>query len=185
VSQKGSTVSLGTRVPAAVAGMLEAAIHDREVTRARIRHYQHEAAAVYWDMTPLLSIAVIAFMAMRYVSRGIGETELLVLSGVGSALFWGLIALARRLGRGNALALRLLPPSTNTVEQLQAPRTDRAGRAATRNPEQVGEKRPLVSRRRGWFDQFLCEAGALRRTRDFFNSIAPLLSLCSWPPATA
>jgi hypothetical protein len=67
-------------VPAAVAGMLE-------------------AAAIYWDMTPLLPIAVIAFMAMRYISRGIGETELLVLSGVGSALFWGLIALARRLGR--------------------------------------------------------------------------------------
>ena len=86
-------------VPAAIAGMLEAATHDREVTRERLRGYQHEAAAVYWDMTPLLSIAVIAFMAMRYVSRGIGETELLVLSGVGSALFWGLIALARRLGR--------------------------------------------------------------------------------------
>jgi hypothetical protein len=76
-------------VPADIAGMLEAATHDREVTRERLRDYQHEAAAVYWDMTPLLSIAVIAFMAMRYVSRGIGETELLVLSGVGSALFWG------------------------------------------------------------------------------------------------
>jgi hypothetical protein len=81
---KKSTVSLGTRVPAAVAGMLEAATHDREVTRERIRDYQHEAAAVYWDMTPLLSIAVIAFMAMRYISRAIGEMELLALSGVGS-----------------------------------------------------------------------------------------------------
>jgi hypothetical protein len=69
------------------------------LTPERLRDYQHEAAAVYWDMPPLLSIAVIAFMAIRYVSRGIGETEFLVLSGVGSALFWGLIALARRLGR--------------------------------------------------------------------------------------
>jgi uncharacterized membrane protein len=50
-------------------------------------------------MTPMLSIAVVAFMAMRYISRGIREKELLVLSGVASALFWGLIALARRLGR--------------------------------------------------------------------------------------
>jgi hypothetical protein len=54
---------------------------------------------VYWDMTPLLILGSIGLMAARYVSRGIGETELLVLSGVGSALFWGLVFLVRRLGR--------------------------------------------------------------------------------------
>jgi len=47
-------------VRAAIAGLLEAITQDREVTRERLRGYQHEAAAVYWDMTPLLSIAVIA-----------------------------------------------------------------------------------------------------------------------------
>jgi hypothetical protein len=74
-------------VPAAIAGMLEAATHDREVTRERLRGYQHEVFAVDWDMTSLLSIAVIALTAMLYLSRGIGETELLMLSAVGSALF--------------------------------------------------------------------------------------------------
>ena len=50
-------------------------------------------------MTPLIILGSIGFMAARYVSRGIGETELLVLSGVGSALFWGLVFLVRRLSR--------------------------------------------------------------------------------------
>ena len=43
--------------------------------------------------------AVIGFTAMRYVSRGIGQVELLVMSGVGSALFYGLSIFLRRLGR--------------------------------------------------------------------------------------
>ncbi len=38
-------------------------------------------------------------MAMRYVSRGIGEVELLVMSGVTSALFYGLTIMLRRLSR--------------------------------------------------------------------------------------
>ena len=85
-------------VPASIEGMLQAASNDREVTPARIRDYRHDAAAVYWDMTPLVIVGSIGFMAARYVCRGIGETELLVLSGVGSALFWGLVFLVRRLG---------------------------------------------------------------------------------------
>ncbi len=86
-------------VPVAIEGMLQSASNDREVTPARLRDYRHEAAAVYWDMTPLLVLGLIGFMAARYISRGIGEAELLVLSGVGSALYWGLVLLVRRLGR--------------------------------------------------------------------------------------
>ncbi len=86
-------------VPAAVEGMLQAASNDGEVTRARVRAYRHDAAAVYWDMTPLIMVLVIGFMALRYVSRGIGETELLVLAGVGSSLFWGLMFVMRKLSR--------------------------------------------------------------------------------------
>ncbi len=86
-------------VPAAVEGMLQAASNDGEVTRARVRGYRHDAAAVYWDMTPLIMVLVIGFMALRYISRGIGETELLVLAGVGSSLFWGLMFVMRKLGR--------------------------------------------------------------------------------------
>ncbi len=86
-------------VPAAIEGMLQSASNDREVTPARLRDYRHEAAAVYWDMTPLLVLGLIGYMAARYISRGIGEAELLVFSGVGSALYWGLVLLVRRLGR--------------------------------------------------------------------------------------
>jgi len=84
-------------IPAAVEGMLTAAANDREVTRARIRHYQHEAAAVYWDMTPLLVVLVAVFMAMRYISRGADMQELLVLAGVGSSLFWMALFFVRRM----------------------------------------------------------------------------------------
>jgi len=86
-------------VPAAVEGMLVAATNDGEVSRSRIREYRHEAAAVYWDMTPLLMVLVIGFMALRYISRGIGETELLVLAGVGSSVFWGMMFVMRKLSR--------------------------------------------------------------------------------------
>lgn len=85
-------------VPAAIEGMLQAASHDREVTRSRIRAYQHEAAAVYWDMTPLLVVALVAFTAMRYISRGMGLQELFVLAGVGSSLFWLVVFFVRRMG---------------------------------------------------------------------------------------
>jgi hypothetical protein len=41
---------------------LEGVANDREVKRSKIRAYRHEAAAVYWDMTPLL-----VFMAMLFI----------------------------------------------------------------------------------------------------------------------
>ena len=46
-----------------------------------------------------LVLALIGFIAMRYVSRGVGEVKLLVMSGVASALFYGLTMMLRRLGR--------------------------------------------------------------------------------------
>jgi len=87
-------------IPAAVERMLTAAANDRKVTRARIRAYSHEAAAVYWDMTPLLVVLVAVFMALRYISCGADMQELLVLAGVGSSLFWMALFFVRRmLGR--------------------------------------------------------------------------------------
>jgi hypothetical protein len=86
-------------VPAAIEGMLIAAANDGEVTPAKVRAYAHEAGVTYLDMTPVVILGAVVFMAMRYISRGISETELLVLSGVGSALFYGLSFLMRRLAR--------------------------------------------------------------------------------------
>jgi hypothetical protein len=86
-------------VPAAIEGMLLSATNDGEVTPVSIRAYRHEAGTRYLDMTPVLVLIVMGFMAMRYISRGIGEVELLVLSGVASALFYGMTIMLRRLSR--------------------------------------------------------------------------------------
>ena len=48
-------------------------------------------------VTPVVIIVIIGFMAMRYVSRGVGEIELLVMSGVASAFFYGISIVLRRL----------------------------------------------------------------------------------------
>lgn len=77
-------------VPAAIRGMLEAARKEPEITPAKARGFSHEAGIQYVDMTPLLVVLVVVAMAARYISRGIGDTEMLVLSGVASALFMGL-----------------------------------------------------------------------------------------------
>jgi hypothetical protein len=77
-------------VPAAIRGMLEAARAEPEITPARARAFHHEAAARYLDMTPLVILLLVVSLALRYVSRGLGEVELLVLSGVATAVFIGL-----------------------------------------------------------------------------------------------
>jgi hypothetical protein len=37
-------------------------------------------------------------MALRYIGRGAGLQELMVLAGVGSSLFWMVVFFARRMG---------------------------------------------------------------------------------------
>lgn len=84
-------------IPAAVDGMLVAALNERTVTRSSLHQFHHESAIVYVDMTPMILILVVALMALRYVSRGIGVQELLVLAGVGTSLFSLLLFFARRM----------------------------------------------------------------------------------------
>lgn len=84
-------------VPAAIRGMLEAASAEPEITPAKARSFQHEAAAHYFDMTPLAVILLVAFLALRYIARGLGDAELLVLSGVATAIFIGLRFFMHRL----------------------------------------------------------------------------------------
>ena len=86
-------------VPTAIEGMLTAATNDGEVTRASVRSYRHEAGTRYFDMMPVIVIGALGFMAMRYVSRGIGVVELYVLSGVATVLFYGLTYMLRKLGK--------------------------------------------------------------------------------------
>ena len=84
-------------IPAAVEGMLSIAAQDREVTRASVSGYRHDAAVTYLDMTPMLVIVVAAFMALRYIGRGAGHQVLMLLAGVGSSLFWIVFFFARRM----------------------------------------------------------------------------------------
>ena len=77
-------------VPAAIRGMLEEASKEHEITPAKARSLYHTAALQYVDMTPLVVVLLVIAIAGRYVSRGLGDTEMLVLSGVATALFMGL-----------------------------------------------------------------------------------------------
>ena len=84
-------------VPAAIEGMVGAAAHDALVTLAGVRAYRHEAGARYFDMTPLLLVALVAFVALRYIARGANDVELFVLSGVVTSLLVGLRMLLGRI----------------------------------------------------------------------------------------
>ncbi|MET0084859.1 MAG: ATP-binding protein, partial [Sedimenticola sp.] len=76
-------------VPAAIRGMLESAAKEPEITPAIARGFTHEAGVRYLDMTPLVILLIVVFMGMRYISRGFGLQEMLVWSGVATALFTG------------------------------------------------------------------------------------------------
>lgn len=84
-------------VSEAIAGMLAHAATEDEITPAKANQFSHEVSETYLDMTPFLLIGVIVLMAMRYISHGLLETELMVLSGTGSALFFGVLFLLRAL----------------------------------------------------------------------------------------
>ena len=77
----------GRGVPGAIIGLLNAAAGEDRITPAKVRMIQSEAAIQYLDMTPALVILLAGVMALRYIGRGIGETELVVISGVGTSLF--------------------------------------------------------------------------------------------------
>lgn len=76
--------------PSALRAMLEDAALHVEITPAIARTATHEAGVRYLDMTPALILAIVGFMALRYIGRGLGEMELLILSGVASALLMGI-----------------------------------------------------------------------------------------------
>jgi hypothetical protein len=84
-------------IPEAITGMLAAAVNEREVTRRSLHEFHHESAISYIDMTPMLLIVAVSLMALRYVSRGIGIQELMVLAGVGTSLFSLMLFFARRM----------------------------------------------------------------------------------------
>ncbi len=86
-------------IPAVMLAMMQSAKATGEITPATVREFQPENARRYFDMTPFLIIVMVVFMAMRYASRGLSEIEAYMLSGMGSALMFGMMFLLRQLGR--------------------------------------------------------------------------------------
>ncbi|MBK1723842.1 hypothetical protein [Thiocystis violacea] len=84
-------------IPAAVQGLLDLALVERSVTRRTLRELSHEAALSYLDMTPVLVIVSVGFMALRYISRGMGMKELMVMAGVGTSMFYLLLYFGRMM----------------------------------------------------------------------------------------
>lgn len=84
-------------IPEAITGMLAAAANEREVTRRTLHGFHHDSAISYIDMTPMLLIAAVSLMALRYISRGVGVQELMVLAGVGTSMFSLMLFFARRM----------------------------------------------------------------------------------------
>lgn len=77
-------------VPEAIINMLVAAGNEDEITPAKVSAMSHEAGRQYLDMTPVIIVGMVVFMALRYVSRGLSDVEMMVLAGVMSAVFIGL-----------------------------------------------------------------------------------------------
>lgn len=66
--------------------MPEAAAKEPEVTSAMARGFIHKASVRYVNMVPVVILLIVAAMATRYISRGFGLQEMLVVSGVAMAL---------------------------------------------------------------------------------------------------
>ncbi len=86
-------------IPLAIRGLLEHAAKSPVIDCKDLRAFRHDAGVRYLDMTPVVVLVIIGFMAMRYISRGMGEMEMLVMSGVASALFYGLSIVLRSMRR--------------------------------------------------------------------------------------
>ncbi|EXJ16925.1 hypothetical protein D779_1748 [Imhoffiella purpurea] len=84
-------------VPAAVQGILDFALTEHAVTRSTLREMEHDAAIYYLDMTPILVIVSVGFMALRYISRGMGMKEMMVMAGVGTSMFYLLLYFGRMM----------------------------------------------------------------------------------------
>ncbi len=88
--------------PAALMAMLRAAATEDKITPAKVHSMSHEQGHSFMDMSWVVVLLLISFMAYRYISRGMGEMEGYILSGVGSAVVFGLIFVLRKLSTPRA-----------------------------------------------------------------------------------
>jgi integrase/recombinase XerD len=72
--------------PRAILDSLARLRKEPTVTSQAIRGLSHPAGRREIDLTPLVVVPVLVLVAFRFIARGLGDTELYVFAGIGSAL---------------------------------------------------------------------------------------------------
>jgi hypothetical protein len=83
--------------PQAIADMLDESSKERVVNKRQIREMKHQAGIRYFDFTPVMIMAGMLMVGMRYVARGLDDMGLYILAGLGATLFLALRLLLFRL----------------------------------------------------------------------------------------
>ncbi|MDS4031925.1 MAG: hypothetical protein RKO66_17905 [Candidatus Contendobacter sp.] len=88
--------------PQALADLLADSSKERLVDKRHIREMRHAAGVRYIDFTPIMVVALASIVAVRYMARGTGDTELYVFAGMVAAFVIALrVFLFRGAGKAN------------------------------------------------------------------------------------
>lgn len=88
--------------PQALADLLADSSKERLVDKRHIREMRHAAGVRYLDFTPIMVVALASIVAVRYMARGTGDTELYVFAGMVAAFVIALrVFLFRGAGKAN------------------------------------------------------------------------------------
>lgn len=86
--------------PQAVYDMLDHSSKERLVDKRQIRELRHQAGIEYVDFTPVMLLLGAGMICLRYLAKGLDDTALYLLAGMGAAVFLGMrLMLARGMGK--------------------------------------------------------------------------------------
>lgn len=84
--------------PSAIRDLIWKGSLEKYVDKEHIRGLAHDAGVKGFSIAPGILLIVAAFSIWRYVARGVGDQDGLIIGGVGSALFGVIWLFMRRLG---------------------------------------------------------------------------------------
>jgi len=84
--------------PSAIRDLIWKGSLEKYVDKEHIRGLAHDAGVKGFSIAPSILLIVAAFSIWRYVARGVGDQDGLIIGGVGSALFGVIWLFMRRLG---------------------------------------------------------------------------------------
>ncbi len=84
--------------PSAIRDLIWKGSLEKYVDKEHIRGLAHDAGVKGFSIAPGMLLIVAAFSIWRYVARGVGDQDGLIIGGVGSALFGVIWLFMRRLG---------------------------------------------------------------------------------------